>query len=380
MATTQDLNDQLDQLALFEPCNLPVISLYLNTQPDQHGRANFESFVRKEFAARANSFPKRSEERTSFESDAERIQEWLKTELRPSANGVAIFACSAKDGFFQAMQLDAPIDEHQLYVYHQPHLYTLARLFDQYPRYIAVVADTNTARIFVFGLRSEEGQGEIKNEKTSRTQVGGWSQARYQRHVQNYHQQHVKELVDALERVVRSEKIDKILFAGDEVVLPLIEQELTPMLKERVVDRLRLDINAPEHQILQASLDAVRRTDSETDQEKVDRMLNQWRAGGLGAAGRDEVLKALANGQVDELLISARFEQLNQEPAEVSAALTPHLEPLDGQVAAEVKRPVLLADELVTMARQTSSKVTFIEDHALLEAVGGIGAILRYRI
>ncbi|MBX9603090.1 MAG: host attachment protein [Bryobacteraceae bacterium] len=380
MATAQDINDQLDELALFEPCNLPVISLYLNTQPDQHGRANFESFVRKEFAARANSFPKRSEERESFERDAERIQEWLRTELRPSANGVAIFACSAKDGFFEAVQLDAPIDEHQLYVYHQPHLYTLARLYDQFPRYIVVVADTNAARIFLFGLRGEEGQGEIKNQKTRGTQAGGWSQARYQRHLQNYHQQHVKELVDALDRLVRSEKIDKILFAGDDVVLPLIEQELTQTLRERVVDRLKLDITAPEHEILRASLEAVRATDSETDQEKVDRALNQWRSRGLGAAGLEEVMKALANGQVDELLISAKFEQLNPEPAEVSAALTPHLEALDGQVAPEVKRPVLLADELVTMARQSSSGVTFIEDHTLLEAVGGIAASLRYRI
>ena len=32
------LIDQLDRLAAFEPAPYPVVSLYLNTQPNQHGR------------------------------------------------------------------------------------------------------------------------------------------------------------------------------------------------------------------------------------------------------------------------------------------------------------------------------------------------------
>jgi peptide subunit release factor 1 (eRF1) len=34
---------------------------------------------------------------------------------------------------------------------------------------------------------------------------------------------------------------------------------------------------------------------------------------------------------------------------------------------------------LVTRARQTGARVTFIEDPALLSGVGGVGALLRYR-
>ena len=39
------LDPLLDRLAAFEPTTLPVLSLYLNTSPDQHGRDNFESFL-----------------------------------------------------------------------------------------------------------------------------------------------------------------------------------------------------------------------------------------------------------------------------------------------------------------------------------------------
>lgn len=49
------LMNHLDELAAFEPTRYPFISLYINLEPDQHGRDNFESFVRKEFKAKAKS-------------------------------------------------------------------------------------------------------------------------------------------------------------------------------------------------------------------------------------------------------------------------------------------------------------------------------------
>jgi hypothetical protein len=86
------LSEYLDQLSGFEPAGLPLISLYLNSQPDQHGRDNFEPVVRKEFAAVARTFGSRSPELLSFEGDAERIRTYLKTEVKPSSTGVAILA------------------------------------------------------------------------------------------------------------------------------------------------------------------------------------------------------------------------------------------------------------------------------------------------
>jgi peptide subunit release factor 1 (eRF1) len=39
-----------------------------------------------------------------------------------------------------------------------------------------------------------------------------------------------------------------------------------------------------------------------------------------------------------------------------------------------------LADELVTRARQTAARIRFIEDEHLLADVGGVGALLRFRV
>jgi len=83
--TDVTLTHHFDALAAFEPNGYPCVSLYLDTRPDQHGRDNLGSFVRKEFAARARSLAPNSLERASFESDAMRIRAYLRDELRPSA-------------------------------------------------------------------------------------------------------------------------------------------------------------------------------------------------------------------------------------------------------------------------------------------------------
>ncbi len=175
MPTPTVLDEKLRELALFPPTPMPVLSVYLNAQPDEHGRDNFAPFLRKELKARGSTYPVRSPERESFERDAKKIWAWIETELRPSSNGAAIFACAGAKDFFEALQFDAPIQENRLYVYHQPHLYALAKLRDNYAPYAAVIADTNAARIFVFGLGQTLNTETITNVKVrSRSQISGW--------------------------------------------------------------------------------------------------------------------------------------------------------------------------------------------------------------
>ena len=98
------LSEQLDRLARMEPVPYPVVSLYLNTQPGATGRDQFQTFVRKEFAARSRTYPEKSPERESLDRDVERIGRYLEVELQPSANGVAIFACSAGELFEERLR------------------------------------------------------------------------------------------------------------------------------------------------------------------------------------------------------------------------------------------------------------------------------------
>src|SRR5687768_7968530 len=239
----------VERLAAFESQDLPVVSLYLNAQADQHGKHDYDSFVRKELSARAKTFPPDTAERASIDEDLVRINRYLEQKIEPPTQGIAIFACSGVSDFFEAVQLEAPIENNRLFVYERPHLYPLARLLDQYPRYAVVLADTNSAKIFVVALGKAIKRGELQNVKTKRTQVGGWSQMRYQRHTENYHLHHAKEVIERLERLVRDERIEHVMLAGDEeTIIPLLRAEMSKELSEKVVDVLSLGIDTSEQE------------------------------------------------------------------------------------------------------------------------------------
>lgn len=369
----------LQRLLNFEPTPAPVISLYLDARADQHGQQNFLPFVKKQLNERIKSYENNSDERLSLEEDFVRITRYLESNVRPSVQGLAIFACSAAGDWFEVGEFDAAFERNRLFVSDRPHLYPLARLIDQYRRYAVVLADTNRAQIFVFaGGRAVERE-ELDNVKTKHVRVGGWSQARYQRHEQNYHLQHAKEVVEMLEKIVVDEGIEHVILAGnEETVIPLLREQMPKTIQERVIDAINLGIDTPEHELLEESLTAFRRHDSLSDMEKVERLLNEYRADDLGVAGAPETLAALSNGQVEELLIAAKAENIQFDQDEVKKVLKlyesdePLPEPLDQRA---------VADELVRRANVLSSaKVTFIEDSTRLERVGGVGALLRYRI
>ena len=381
------ITDQIDALARFGPVPYPVVSLYLNTQANAQGRDQFQTFVRQEFKSRSATYPAGTPDRDSLDKDLERIATYLENDLEPSANGVAIFACSAGE-LFEAVQLTAPIEHHWLYIGDKPHLYPLARVDSAYPRYAAVVADTNTARIMVFATGELVNQEDLQGEKTRRTSQGGWSQARYQRHIENFHLQHAKEIVEALERIVQQEDIAQILLAGDEAITPLLREQMPKHLLDKVVDEIRVDTRATLTEVLDATREAMEKLNERSDKEKVEMALDGYRGGGLGVVGPEKTLDALVKGQVDELLLTANLDVMRRISKRAAMATGPDstlLEPAveteaAGEAAQADPQVVRLADEFITRATQTGARVTFLEDASLLENYGGVGALLRFRV
>lgn len=208
--------------------------------------------------------------------------------------------------------------------------------------------------------------------------MGGWSQARYQRRAENFHLHHIKEVVDTLDGIVRTDDIAHIIVAGDDVVVPLLKERLPPHLLEKVVDVVKLDRHAGEDTIVEATLDVLRQKDAETDTERVGELISAWQGSGLGVVGPEATLDALRRGQVDDLLITATPQELKPVktlPDDASA----------GAVVAETSAPapadghrLQLADELVTRAQQTGARMRVIQDPELLKDFGGVGALLRY--
>jgi peptide chain release factor subunit 1 len=266
-------------------------------------------------------------------------------------------------------------------------LYPLARIESQYPRYAAVLTNTNSARILVIATGEVVDERELKGVKTRRNSQGGWSQARFQRHLENFHLQHVKEVVDVLDRIVQDEALEQIVIAGDEVVTPLLRERMPKHLAEKVIDHVRIPTGAPVDEVLKTTLEAMTRSDQASDVEAVDAAVGAYRAGGLGVVGAEETLEALVQGQVDVLLINASVRDLHGlgSPSVQAAANDVGIEQpavestAAGEAAEEHPHVVRMADELILKARQTAARIRFIEDASLLAPYGGVAALLRFR-
>lgn len=342
------LREQLDRLASIEPGS--IISLYLDLRPDHNGqRRHVDTFLKTSFNEQTRSLT--GETRIAFENALQRVREYLSEQDPAAARAVAIFTSTTGD-LFEVIPLSAPFDTPSMHVGSVPHLYPLARLNDQYPRYAALLVDTNSAQLYVFALGAPTRHEAVTNEKTRRSQMGGWSQARYQRRAENFHKQHMKEVVDLLDKVVTEERLNHIVVACDEVAKPVLMEQLPKHLAEKVIDVFFVDVKSMEqHDVLKETMAALRREDAKTDAEHVQRMLDSWRAGGLAVAGIEATMRALDMRQVEELLIAARPDRVNGP-----------------------------TDDLVAKAQQNSARIRFIEDDSLLADAGGVGALLRFKI
>jgi peptide subunit release factor 1 (eRF1) len=355
----ESLNAVLDRLADFES-DTSVVSLYLDLTPEPPAQSHqaFLTDAAKEFPGETPAF--------------ERIRAYLETE-KPSAQALAIFASSGEEGaLFEAVPLETTIG-HRLYIDREPHVFPLERLADQFQSYAALLVNTNAARLSVFSVGAAERQITVRNKKGKRVAAGGWSQARYQRRVENLHTKHMKEVADALETLVRDESIARVLVAGDSVALPLLREHLSPATLDLLTDLSGVDIKTPEAEVFRVTLDAFREVDQQSDKERVDGMLDAYRARGLATVGIAGVKAALERGQVDRLLVPATPAQTVADHAAANIDM-------DGPKEQRSELDESVIEELVTLARRTDAEITFIEDARLLEPAKGVGAMLRFRV
>jgi peptide chain release factor subunit 1 len=354
------LHAVLDRLADYESDSASVVSVYLDLKPEQPAQP-FKAFLDDAV-----------KDHETAAADLEKIRAYLESE-KPASQAIAIFSCSGTPELFETVPLEAPLGGHRFYIDCEPHVFPLERLADQYQSYAALLVNTNAARLYVFSAGAAEREVTVKNKKGKRVSAGGWSQARYQRRVENLHIKHMKEVADAVEQLVRDENIARILVAGDEVALPLLREQLSQATLALLTEVDGVDIKTPEAEVFKVTLDAFREADQQNDQERVDALLNAYRSGGLGTVGLTGVKAALERGQVDRLLVPATPSKSTADQSTADAEMTG---PKDQR--SELDEAAI--EELVTLARRTDAEITFIEDARLLAPARHVGAMLRYRL
>src|SRR3989304_5550782 len=115
----------------------------------------------------------------------------------------------------------------------------LAQVLDEYPRFAVAVVQRDHAKVYITEQRSAEGLALISSDVPGRHDQGGWSQARFQRHIDFHFGLHLNRLVEQLEDLHHDRRFKQLVIGcGEETVSELLKM-LPDNLRERVIGTVR---------------------------------------------------------------------------------------------------------------------------------------------
>lgn len=369
----------LQRLAALPPGSddQPFVSLYLDLRVGANGTRPGLTFLCSALTRQERAFGPRGAALESFRADAERIQQLVERQLDPADQGLAVFACHAR-GVFEALPL-AVAPENRLTVAPSPRLYQLARVLDDYTPYCVALLNRNTARVFTVALGDITRQAVLRqsDRHTTKTRAGGWSEGNYQRHVEHTVAEFAEEVAAAVAKVCAEQGIRRVVLGGETVALAALERALPAALGQNVVAVERMDAEAPDHQVLLATLPVAAAAEATEELATVDELLAMAAAGDLAVTGVEPVVYALQVGAADQLVMADGFAAEGWRCTSCltyGAGGTPHACPACGKPVVNVD----LKESLTGNAARLGVSVEFVRDGTPLDAVGGVGAFLRF--
>lgn len=378
--TTVNLTTELHKLATLSIPDLPVVSLYLDIQwRDQHQHERVATFLRTHLHQAGLLTFGAEAARQSLREDLERMAQWdvaLRHEQRePNTPGVALFACHGA-GLWMEFSSPAPF-ENEFTIGDRPALRQLARLDDDYGAALVVLVDSRAARICEVvsgGLQSET---DMTADVPGRHQQGGWSQMRYQRHIKDRMDHHHKAVADYLAAHLAAHPGTSLVVCGPAEITANFCRFLPPWAQQQIIDALRLDICAPQAQIVEIAQEAIERHEREEERQHIERLIDCAGRGGLAALGLQASIAAANTGRIHMLIMDRDLPGEGWRCQVCEAIGEGHPQACSvcgGQIAA-----VALGDALVRQALKTDAAVDLIEPDDRLAAYEGIGVMLRYR-
>lgn len=373
--------DGLRQLAAFRAKNGCAISLYLDLDPSVNPTAaDWSTRVRSllDSAAKSHGATRGDlahEARQGLKADFERLERYFEAEFdRDGAKGLAVFTAGL-DNVWSVLPLAGGVRD-TARVADDFLLSPLVPLVGRGEGALVAVVDREQGRVLVLrGGRLEE-IADKTEEAPGQHDQGGWSQARFQRHIDNVAHNHYKEVAEELELRFRKLGRPRVIVVCPDDVRP----EFAGVLGSEVAEAVIGWTNA-EHHAGPAQL-----------QEHVVPLLEEWRAGGevelverwreavgrngRGVSGWESTLEAVSDGRVEVLLYAPGANtHAYRCPSCGRAAIHALTCPLDGTTM-EARDDGL--DLAVRLALAHGGEVRAVQHRQDLEPAGGVGAILRF--
>ena len=314
----------------------------------------------------------------SLRRDRELIEEHMRDAMRGTIagefRGLAYFACSGKD-FFEVLGSFAEFED-QLVVAAGPHLRQLLRLADEYEPAMLIMIDASRARVYELNLAGVDASVTMADDVPGRHKAGGWSQMRFQRHVDVHHNWHYKDVADEAVALFDRRNLKNVVIAGQEAVIADFVRFLPKRLLDKVFVTVKLDMIEPENTVVRKVLEHLQQHERHTERRGVHQAVGLASIGGKGTVGLHATLRAVNERAVRVLYLSENFD-LPGKRCRQCRLLTEEHELLCPICSGELE-DVSLVEEMTNDVAEAGGDVDVVAGSSELDSFQGVAAQTRY--
>jgi peptide subunit release factor 1 (eRF1) len=340
---------RLRELATLRPEGHKVLSLYLNLDPSEFPtprdrNVEFDSLITTvERELRKDGIDRK--QREELKQDVARVRSWFETEFDASGTrGVAIFSASAI-GLFDVHRLARPIRS-EATIDDSPYIEPLTTMPGA-DGYCVLLVNRQVARILCGGSDEMREVVSLVDDVHGWHDQGGWSQSRYQRGIEKETKDHLKHAADELFKLSKQGLVQRLIIGAPDEMRGEITSTLHSYLRDRIAGWIEIDVRASPDHVRREAGEIIAEDERKRERHWLDRLQSDLGRGSRGVAGLADTLAALGEQRVEALLVKDGFRDDGVESA-------------------------------LEQALEQSAEVVVVRHHPDLDALGSIGAVLRY--
>lgn len=359
-----------------------VISLYLDLDPERFAtgpaRASQIRSLLDDGARLLDTIDGLTHEhKLALREDLKRLDTFLSSPEAPfrGARSLALF-CSGPEDLFEVIQLAKPVVA-RVAIEPAPYVEPMISALEN-RQWLVTLVNRRTARLLSGSPERLRERDRRQDNVRAQSDVGGWSQANYERSAEEDALNHLRGVAEDVNRRWREERFDRVVLGGPQEVVARFEEMLSDELRTHLVpERVDLDItSATEAQVRTAVEEIVRGDEQRGEAEALNRLSDAVGAGRRGVLGLQDVLEALNERRVETLLLSPDFDASGHRCPRCGLLLPADARrcPADGSATQDVGH---VREAVVEAAIAQDAEVMVIRHHEDAPR-RGIAAILRF--
>jgi peptide chain release factor subunit 1 len=365
---------QIVELLNFRSASDNVLSFYMGIGVYRSNKKAYGIGAKDMLKLAINEADLSSDDRKLVEADAARIINFLNVEFRGRAKGLAIFA-NGSAGLWQIFRLPVSVPD-RCVLARAPFVLPMLKLVDESRRYCVVVVDKEKARLFTMYNGELSERTDIFDVVPGWHKQGGWSQARFQRHIEDLVNRHLKRVADTVFEFYKMEGFGHLVIGGSQEIRSRFYRIIHSYLQRIVAGYLTVEVTSNINDILAAA----RKVEAEAEAKRsveIAGMLKGSSPNRITVTGLKDTVKALEESRVHTLVLVD-----NQQ---IEGCLCGDCGGVDvlgadecARCARKVERVGDVSEHLAVLAVERDAEVNYVRPGSGLEKRDGVGAILRW--